>query len=266
MTSKSSETQCNIIINFARSGGTLLNRILATDQKFIVLSEINSRFKCPTVPNSPAEQLREWYKVEIDDGTILEELESCVSIAKSLKKQLFLRDWSFGSFVPLKYNNMCPTQTLNTIDDMSQICPINTVALVRNPIDVWLSMKYSPKTFHDIHLEYLSTYVKDIIRRQIPIVKYEDMTVSPATFTEQLYQILNIKEYTPFHTFVNLSKNVTGDIQFVDESREHNKEIIQPLDRRTLSTADIHFLLYKTQICELLELLNYENTLILQSK
>ena len=85
------DTKCNIIINFARSGGTLLNRIIASDPKFIVVSEINSRFKCPTTPNSPAEQLLEWYKIKIERGTILQEIKSCASVAQALHKQFFTR-------------------------------------------------------------------------------------------------------------------------------------------------------------------------------
>jgi len=161
--------------------------------------------------------------------------------------------------VPLKYNNMSPPNTLNTLDDMQDICHVKTIALVRNPIDVWLSMKNSPKTFHDIHLNYLSLFVNDILNRQIPILKYEDLTKSPDSFMDQFYTHLNVTNYSTVTASKRLSKNVTGDIQFTDISRNYNKKLIQPIKRRPISAEDRTFLLNKTCASRIMELLGYDN-------
>jgi hypothetical protein len=197
--------------------------------------------------------MRAWYGISIAESSILDEIGEVKRYTDREGKTLFIRDWSFGSFISLKYNDFSPPQTLNTIDDIGLRYKITPFCIVRNPIDVWLSMKNSLKSFHDKHLEYLHLFTKDILRRGLPILKYEDLCSDPLGFLDKVYKLMNL---TPIRT-MSLSDNVTGDNNLSGFSRgSHLREVIR-LERRKLERGDALFLLNNTRASEIMNVLNY---------
>lgn len=244
-----------ILIGYARSGITVFNRCLASDKRLICLSEINSRFQCPTFLNTPHDQLKNWYGIKIKRSTTLTEIEYIKKYADKKDKILVIRDWSFGSFVPLKYNNFTPPQILNTIDDFTIQHETVPFCMVRNPIDVWLSMRDSPKTFHDKNLDYLYLFTKDVMKRQIPIFKYEDFCDNPINILEKVYESIGLHSINK----IKFSNNVTGDVH-TSSSRGKNLNSVIKLTHRNLSIEDKNYLLSKTKIKEIMNMLNYSDT------
>lgn len=244
-----------IIVGYARSGVTVLNRCLAGDDRLICLSEINTRVICPTQPNKPHEQVKGWYGLDIKNRSILDEVGEILNYSNNTGKSIILRDWSFGSFVEFRHNNFKPTGTLSTIDDIIEKFPdkFEVVAMVRNPVDIWLSMRYSEKTFYDKELKYLLRFVEDILERQIPIIKYEDFCSSPKKILDDIYEIIDIE--APKEIF--LSMNVIGDINYPSSSRGATLYDVMPMARREISNEDSIFLNEHTYVKKISTLLGY---------
>lgn len=45
-------SKIDVMAGFVRCGVTLVNRYLASDNQLVCLAEINSRYTCPTEPNT----------------------------------------------------------------------------------------------------------------------------------------------------------------------------------------------------------------------
>jgi hypothetical protein len=248
-----------VIVGFARCGVTLINRYLASDKRLVCLAEINSRHVCPTEPNTVRDQLSDWYDVSIESGSTIEELESALKFCESSDKTLVVRDWSFGSFVPLKYNDFNPSQKFNTLDDIgiSLGAKLGVFAIVRNPIDVWLSMNNSVKTFHDKKLEGYNDFVDDVLHRKIPIFKYEDFCKNKDQVFREIYEIVGKK----MPTNLTLSSNVIGDINYPTSSRGARENNVCMLERRDYSEEDLLFMKNNTCINSILKKLSYEDSI-----
>jgi len=245
-----------IIVGYARSGITVLNRCLSSDKRLVCLSEINTRYICPTLPNSPHQQAKDWYGLEIKNTETVNEISELLKYSENNTKSLVIRDWSFGSFVPSRYNNFNPSNTLNTIDDLINKFPetFNVVCIVRNPVDVWLSMLYSERTFYDKNLDYLLKFTEDILRRKIKIIKYEDFCREPQKVLECIYSLINMEQ--PHD--IKFSNNVTGDINFPLSSRGSSYNNIRYLERRNYSKEDYQFLKRDTKTDLICNLLGYD--------
>lgn len=243
-----------ILLGYARSGITLINRYLAADPRLICLSEINSRYKCPTLPNTIRDQLREWYNMSVESNTFsgaLAELFDTLIAGRAV----VLRDWSFGSFINFRHNNFQPSMTLNTIDDTDTVFPgmFEKACFVRNPIDVWLSMKSSEKTFHDNTLEGYYLFTQDILTRNIKVATYESFCDNPNQALSALYTTLAL----PSSRHLALSDKVTGDINYPNSSRGAAKATAEVLPVRGLTPSDAIYLTRNTYCREICRLLNY---------
>lgn len=243
-----------VIVGYARAGMTILNRYLAGDHRLICLSEINSRYLCPTIPNQPYEQMKLWYNIQINNGSFADQVSEILEYCLSKDKILCIRDWSFGSFVPIRYNNLNPPNTLNTIDDINtHFNKFEIVCMVRNPLDIWLSMRFSEKTFYDKQLKYLLEFTKDVIKRNIKIIRYEVFVVNPESTIDVIYKLVGIKK--PIN--LTLSNNVIGDINYPASSRGTHLTKVALLPTRPLSKEDYTFLRSESHLNEISRILGY---------
>lgn len=245
-----------VIVGFARCGVTLVNRYIASDKQLVCLAEINSRYICPTEPNTVRGQLDEWYGISVKEGSTIEELKSALESCNSSGKTLLVRDWSFGSFVPLKYNDFKPIKTFNTIDDIeTQLdVEVDVVAIVRNPIDVWLSMNNSVKTFHDKKFEGYKSFVDEILQREIPLFKYEDFCKNKDQVLAGIYKIIG----KDMPSNLTLSSNVIGDINYPSSSRGASENNACIMERRSFSEEELSFMKEQTHINDILIKLFYK--------
>lgn len=244
-----------LLFAFARSGGTLLNRYLAGDTSLVCLSEINSRYTCPTEPNTVSEQLRKWYSIEISRVDILTDINSALEKCVRSGRNLVIRDWSFGSFVPLRYNGFIKSGKLNTYYDLTALPNVRVVpvALMRHPFDVWLSMASSEKPFHDRKLEFYFSFCNEVVVNRIPRLTYEDLCHSPACFLANLYERVGLE----FESVPLLSDRVTGDINFPRSSRGVLLDHAQQLYRRGYKADDLIFYKNETRGRQIESMLGY---------
>lgn len=220
-----------IMLTYARSGGTLLNRCLASLPDTLMLSEVNIEALCPNSCSNLKDQASNWYGLTLHSDGFLENIEEIYNYCLENGKTLIIRDWSFGSFVPSRYNNFNPSKKLITLEEISKRFPVISFALVRDSIDVWLSFNASPRTFYDKKLEFLYEFSKTLIDNNIKIFRYEDFCRNPEIVIRKICNYANINYSDQFKDFANYFK-VTGDIDLPGHSRGIQKGEISLLTRR----------------------------------
>ena len=63
-----------VMLAYARSGGTLLNRCISSLPGTLVLSEINVEAFCPSSCNTIKEQAKKWYDIELKSDGFIENI------------------------------------------------------------------------------------------------------------------------------------------------------------------------------------------------
>lgn len=245
-----------IMLAYARSGGTLLNRCMASMPDTIMLSEVNVEALCPSSCNTIRGQVKEWYGINLKSEGFRENIQELYKYCLEKDKALIIRDWTFGSFVPSRYNNYNPSKEFATLDFVSNYFPVKSFAFVRDAIDIWLSLNASPRTFYDKDLIYLYEFVKKIFDRKIKIFKYEDFCKNPKKNMHSICDYVEIDYNEQFMNFFSYYK-VTGDTDLPDSSRGLVENKINLLSRRAMSDVLFEEIKTKTKALEINKLLNY---------
>ncbi len=245
-----------VMLSYARSGGTLLNRCMGSIPNTLVLSEINTEAICPNSCRTIKEQAKKWYNINLKSKTFLANIKELYKYCNSHNKTLLIRDWTFGSYVPSQYNNFQPTKSLATLKILSKNFPVISFAFVRDPIDVWLSLQDSPRTFYDKNLEFLHELSKSLIENKIKIFKYEDFCKEPIKEMKKICRHTKIKYNKLFLDYNNFT-NVTGDIDLPDASRGIKQGKITLLPRRKTFKKFSKYINSETKAKEIKKLLNY---------
>ena len=200
-----------LILNYARSGGTLLSKFLSSTPGIILVSEINTQkgINLNAKDVQPDEALKEqlliWYGIKLEGEGIRECLINLIKYTKERKKLLIIRDWSYNDFRPNSSNNYNPSNTFTMYSLLKELTDFECIAFLRNAIDVQLSLKGNIDTFQSSYLNY----IKELYNLNIAIFKYEDLINSPLNFFSNLSTKLSFE----FSSMVNLndSNKVTGD-------------------------------------------------------
>ena len=135
-----------VLHNLARSGGTLINRLLLTQARAAILSEVH--------PDGFATldalaQAHHWFGLlEADDMAELaarnavpyaEAIALIARKAAKARRPLILRDWSHLDFMPFGMG-IAPSMTSRQVAVLSPGFDLLRVASVRHPLDHWLSL------------------------------------------------------------------------------------------------------------------------------
>lgn len=246
-----------VMLSYARSGGTLLNRCICSLSNTLVLSEINVEALCPNSCSTIKEQVKKWYGLELRSDGFMENIEEIYEYCISKNFTLVVRDWTFGSFVPSRHNNFQPSKSLATFDVISKSFPIVSFVFVRNAIDIWLSLKASPRTFYDKNLMYLYEFTKSLIDKNIKIFKYEDFCQNPVQEMKKICDYTGINYSDLFLNYADYKK-VTGDTDLPNHSRGIKQEKIGLPSRRVTYKLYIDEINSNTKANEINRLLNYD--------
>ena len=132
-----------IMLCYARSGGTLLNKCLGSLPNTIVLSEVNpigggigkdKENSFVTV----YEQAKNWYNIELKNrdfkNAVFELEEYCINN----NFNLIIRDWTIVNFAPMRKNHYQPCHDFLTLNELEELTP-KVFAFARDSIDVWIS-------------------------------------------------------------------------------------------------------------------------------
>ena len=223
-----------LIVCFARSGGTVLNRCLGSLPKTVVVSEVNPLGSgggdSAEAPRTVWDQAREWYDIELQSREFAPAIAELEAACDARDMRLVVRDWSFCNFVPLPLNNGSPPQRLLALEQLRQAAEPRPVAFVRDAIDVWISRSMpDPDTFFG---EYLA-YLRAIKNEQLPLFRYEDFCARPDEVMAEMCTALGIvfshsyRDYARFH-------KVSGDVQVAGGSRGTRQQRLAQLPRRRI--------------------------------
>ena len=232
------------MLNYARSGGTLLNKMLAAHPETVVLSELNP-LGAGSGPGSdaldtPAKQARAWYGIEVAGGSFFEELTALEALCRRRGSNLIVRDWSHVNFYPRKENQFAPPNRFLLLEGLKERgAESRPFALVRNPWDVWISRGGLARK--DFFVDY-RIYVDKIIEQGVPIFRFEELTKDPTDFLQRLCSEIGLayREEMLQH-FWRRSGSVLGDSQKgVQGSRGSRKgAVVARLPRRVIPLSHI---------------------------
>ena len=223
-----------VMISYARSGGTLLNKILSSFSKLIVISEISeiggggSDNALKTV-NS---QAKSWYGYDLSSDEFYKSIVELNKHAEQDEKILILRDWTYINYpiydeVPEQYSEKLQVMQLD-----KHIKDIKYFTFTRNAIDVWISMDCPDvKSFGEKYLKYINS----INKSKLKVFKYEDLVCNPEQIISDIVNYFST-DLIYKNNFYN-SKNVHGDIQ--TKSRGSMLKSIKRLPRKPIGILNM---------------------------
>ena len=190
-----------LLHNMARSGGTLVGRCLGSMEGITLFSEIHPLAAVGTF--DPATQAREWHglftatetaDLDADESLTFEDLfVEIVGRVDEREGRLVIRDWSHIDYIGPPARER-PTNRPVIVERLTGRMTLNRAAIVRHPIDQWLSLLHVQGVKQRVTLErYLEgcwRFAKMI--RGLPTVRYEDFTASPAERLAELCDALGV--------------------------------------------------------------------------
>lgn len=222
-----------LMINFARSGGTILNRCLGVLPNTVVLSEVSSygggRGATEDSPRTVQGQALKWYGISLKSHDFeggIEELSNC---CEASGKNLVVRDWTYASFSPIFENDHNPPYRLSTLDVLSARVSVKPFAFIRDAIDVWISrgMPDTERFFSNYLL-----FTEQIVAAKMPVFKYEDFCEDPSFEMRKICKETDLRYSEDFITRYKSFSSVSGDVQI--RSRGVAQGEIRPLRRRLI--------------------------------
>lgn len=232
--------QILLMLNYARSGGTLLNKCLASLPDVVMLSEVNpmggGSGADKSNPNSTIkDQARNWYGLEIKSDSFRGQVDEIYEYCVSNNKILIIRDWSYVNFSNFKkYNDNKPPRKFLILEELKGY-DLKIFGFIRDAVDVWLSRGYyNPELFFD---EY-SCFVEEISKLSCPIFKYEDFVEHPKQEFNKICKELNIEFKDVFDSCLNYEK-VNGDVQLKNKSRGIKQNEIKRIPRKKINSEKI---------------------------
>ncbi len=248
-----------LMICYARSGGTVLNRCLGGLPNTVVMSEVNplggGSGKGPVALRTIKQQAKAWYGINLKSDGFENSAVELNNICKEQQKRLIIRDWPFVNFNPLPNNNQNPPNKLLALETLTEKCELKPFAFVRNAIDVWISRNVSLEEFSGPYLRY----VKEILKYEIPILKYEDFCKNPDKTIKSICDYAGL-EYSDSYKNYTSFQNVNGDVQVSEHSRGIKQKEIKPLPRRRISRKKIKEVECNADMIQANELLGYSTS------
>lgn len=196
MPGQSGKPPLRIVHNLARSGGTLIYRCLGSVTGVAALSEIH-----PMAAHlmSPVAQAREWYGLLSEQdcarGTISFEdaIELIARRSDERGMQLVIREWTHWDYIGLPFVDQPRYQSL-LVDVLRDRFRLLRAAIVRHPIDQWLSLRKLALIHGKVSLgSYLEGYRRYAdLCVQVGFLRYEDFTREPQEQLEVLCRSLEL--------------------------------------------------------------------------
>ena len=245
--------QVIVMLCWARSGGTLLNRCLASSRETCVLSEVNPRGSAGVDCVGVASQAREWYDIDVASPEFGDAVFEFVSKCHSKNLQVIVRDWTIADFLPpkLPQPNSSTFSTINALDDAGlNVIPF---AFVRNAVDVWLSQGAELQTFAAAYLRY----AKLLAHFRVPVFRYEDLCRQPEATLKMLCQWSKLRFHKEMLA-ISTEHRVNGDRALGRASRGYLENSVKVLSRKPATKTQISALHECEDLIEANYLLGYE--------
>lgn len=208
-----------LILNYSRSGGTLLSRCLASIEGNVVLSEIHPDYGMDEIKN----QLLTNYGIELKSAGYKKNMQELLEYCTKNGKQLIIRDWTFLDFTPHEINAFSPSNRFSNLHLLQEITEVRVIAFVRNPIDIWISRWY-PNDFFKVY----DNFISELVKTEVKVIKYEDFCLKPEVVMQEICGALNLQYDRSFLDF-NKIDFIKGD------TRSNFKSLIELPNRKFIS-------------------------------
>lgn len=189
-----------LIHQLARSGGTLINRLLLT-QGVAVLSEVHP---LGWASLDPLAQARDWFGLtgtdDLQGQDALPYAEAIALIAEQARRKrqpLAIRDWSHLDFMPIGMG-LKPALASAQAAALASRFDLIRIATVRHPLDQWLSLaamlaaegRPPRQADLEIWLDGIDSFAA--MAAETGFVRYEDIAAAPAAGMEDLCRKLDL--------------------------------------------------------------------------
>jgi hypothetical protein len=174
--------------------------------------------------------------------------------AETEERHVLVRDWSFISFVPNLMNSGRPPERLVTWEVLRDRFSIRSIALIRNPIDIWIS-----RGMPDLPLfcaQYRS-YVEAVKSAGAQMFRYEAFCAAPTTVLERICRHLQVDAAANLFGSLGDARQVTGDVVIEGGSRGSHLSGITLLPRKRILCDEIQLLESSQPLRDLCIDLNY---------
>lgn len=216
-----SKPEIRVLHNMARSGGTLVGKCLGCMDHIILFSEIHPRIISDL---DIIEQALHWFGLFTHDDLLKLASQKYIGFSAAVDwvrkrcedrgKIMVIRDWSHIDFTAVP-NEDVPSYKLMTSEYLSMNFNVIHTALVRHPIDQWLSLMQLQCMQGDVididrYLQGYLRFAEKAIR--VGFVRYEDITINPDRYLKQLCRNLEIRFDPTYKDRWFSYKEITGDI------------------------------------------------------
>jgi len=254
-----------IFHNLARSGGTLIGKCVGCMKDVHLLSEIHpqgcNRF-------NPLVQAHKWHglfgAVELSELgkrkgiPFVEAIRIIEEQSRRMGGHLVLRDWAHLDFMAVPFLAK-PTHRLLLAEALRSTFEPYQVALVRHPVDEWLSLRKLAILEGKLSLEdYMEGYLRFAEHAvEIGYLRYEDFTHDAIGVMKQLCGRLQLP-YDPnfLHKWPKYNK-ITGDVGRTSRGGKSDK--IVPLKRASMEPGLIERFRSNPKYHKALEILEYSD-------
>ena len=195
---------------YARSGATLLNRLLAAIKDVVVMSEVLCNHKGAVIPSMVSgdiwHQALHWYDIRLKNKDYIPSILELEEICQKTGRHLIIREWTTGSYLWQDESfppHIKPPYSLYTFRHLPRE-QTQAFTLTRNALDVCksylltiatsLNTSFSPEDEQQFNNEYsyfkshYCDYARDMGHSGIPFYRYEDLLEAPESFLRQLCQ------------------------------------------------------------------------------
>lgn len=208
-----------VLYSLARSGGTIISRCLGCIPGNVLLSEVHPRYSF----YHPLVQARDWFDLITEDELIelksvqrIPYLDSIRLISERCRERglnLIIRDWTHIDFITSPYPAQ-PTYRLSQYDLLEEHFDVKHIAIVRDPIDSFLSLTRLEEFRGKLSL---AVFMKEYLRyaervAEIGFIRYEDFCESPGPIVQRICQALNVSYDERFMEWFQSYTKITGDV------------------------------------------------------
>lgn len=219
-----------LFTSLARAGSTLVSRCLGTMDNIVLLSEIHPR---GTHIFNPLAQAHDWYDLVQPEETrgqhdFIESIQLIEQRCRASGKTLVIRDWAHLDFIGRPFVNNPPYKLLLT-EALAPVFDIAQFALVRHPIDQWISTSSLKIMQGQLDMESFLAGYRRYAEQSIKtgFMRFEDFVREPVHQMERLCKHLDISFDPGFIDRWQANTRVTGDTS--KTSRGSRKNEISPL-------------------------------------
>lgn len=267
-----------VIHNLARSGGTLVAKVVGCMNDIVLLSEIHPKGPAVTLNYygqskivltllfHPIVQAKDWHgiclnrseaeiKLTPQDDEFLSYIEEIYDFVKANQQFLVIRDWCHLDYTGIPFCQPTYVNHLNQI--LTQAFLLNQVYLIRHPIDQLISCAKATRVQFSLE-KYLYGYLSYIKSAPVnQLVKYEDFVDAPDATLRKMVQLLDIPYDPAWPSKWSQYRKVTGDSPTVLTPQEATEAAIKRRPRSPVAPKVLEVFERSSTYQEILALTGY---------